>query len=184
MAEEFLCSVPKPTCQDDLFTLSTFLRYVSAGSHMVQLCWNTTCKYQFLPLVTSPLTLSNYVQMHPENVSSCLSMFVAHFFGTWHRQLLPCSEGEQKGASLHFFLAFIGLTRNHPDVGVKPYSCVNSYCLLYSVTCLKWHIGPKWSTLLVFWQTNLIMSLTWRGSSSAAMSLWVIMEISKSCLKR
>lgn len=33
--------------------------------------------------------------------------------------------------------------RLHPDVGEKLHSWANSHCLLYSMTCLKWHAGPK-----------------------------------------
>lgn len=77
-AEEFLCPVPKPTCQDALFRLSTFLSYVPADSHMAPLCWNMTFKYQTLPLVTSP----NTVHLRADASGKCLSL-PQQAAGTW-----------------------------------------------------------------------------------------------------
>lgn len=77
-AEEFLCPVPKPTCQDALFRLSTFLSYVPADSHMAPLCWNMTFKYQTLPLVTSP----NTVHLRADASGKCISL-PQQAAGTW-----------------------------------------------------------------------------------------------------
>lgn len=97
------------------------------------------------------------MQIHPENVSPCHNMFSV----SCRRMAKPIPSlpylpgmldcvcwGPMRDASMPFF--FLGLCfwkANEalllPDAGVELHSWANSQCLLYSMTCLKWHASPK-----------------------------------------
>lgn len=140
--------------------VKTFSLGWARSSVTTLLCWNMTCKYQTLPLVTIQ-TLPTYVQIHQENVSPCHSMFSVGCC-SWPNLSPPhltylyagldlLRQAESCQPDFFFFwplpmpLQCLRKTneRLHPDVGVKLHSWVNSHCLLYSMACLKWHAGLK-----------------------------------------
>lgn len=150
IAEEFLCSVSKPDRQDALLRPSTFSSCcVPAASPVLPLCWNMTCKYQTLALVTPPntacrrasrkcLSSPQYVQcrLRAEGKTRLLLTSPTCTFGLcswrpnerWQPALCLCKANKTPGC---------------PDVGVKLNSWANNRCLLDGITCLKWHAGPK-----------------------------------------
>lgn len=114
-----------------------------------------TCKYQTLALVTSP----NTVHLHADASGKCLSLpqYVqcqlqadgkAHpilALPAWYVGLCLLRPNER--CQHAFFLGLCFCKANEalllPDAGVELHSWANSQCLLYSMTCLKWHASPK-----------------------------------------
>lgn len=127
------------------------------GSLLVPLCWNMTCKYQTLALVTS----TNTAHLRADASGKCLSLpqyvqcrLQADGKARPLLTLPTCTPdcvcwGQMRDASLpfSFFRPALCLCKANetlrPDVGVKLHSWANNLCLLYSMTCLKWHAGPK-----------------------------------------
>lgn len=142
---------------------------------VVPLCWSMTCKYQTLALVTSP----NTAHLHADASGKCLSLpqYVqcrlqadgkAHpilALPAWYVGLCLLRPNERCQDA--FFLGVCFCKANEalllPDAGVELHSWVNSQCLLYSMTCLKWHAGPKEGGD----QLRSRHSPTWSGSISS-----------------
>lgn len=128
------------------------------------LCWNMTCKYQSLARVTSP----NTAHWRADASGKCLSLATECPTSTVSPLHLTCLESWallRPNGFIFLFFFFWTLPvllcacvkaneRLYPDVGVKLHSWANSRCLLYSMTCLKWHAGPKRRGPAEFWRAE------------------------------
>lgn len=110
------------------------------------LCWNMTCKYQTLALVTLPnttglsadasgkcLSLPQYVQCKPSVLLRSPTCTLD--WARWRQdERMPALPRACARPTRH---------RGCPDVGVKLDSWANILRPLYGITCLKWQAGPK-----------------------------------------
>lgn len=153
---EFLCSVPKPARQGALFRLSTLLCCVPRRLS----CGPTLLKYDLQ--IPNP-GLSNLSKHCPptcrciRKMSLLATICSVSAAGGWQSPSRPCLtclvcwivfvEAQWEMPACLFFLGLCFCKANEapllPDAGVELHSWANSRCLLYSMTCLKWHASPK-----------------------------------------